>query len=84
MPREKLVIMGNPVLEDHIIRSSKQNHKNAKEIRRKYNLTEDKNIICFISESLTEFRENIDELGFDEFEVFDELKKYFHDQKYIY
>ena len=49
---------------------------------RNYNLEEDKIIICFISESLTEFRKGEDELGFDEFEVFDALKQYFHDEKY--
>ncbi len=82
LPSEKLVILGNPVLEDHLTRSSNQRHKNKEELRRNYNLEEDKIIICFISESLTEFRKDNDELGFDEFEVFDELKKYFHDQKY--
>ena len=82
LPSEKLVILGNPVLEDHLTRSSNQRNKNKKELRRNYNLEEDKIIICFISESLTEFRKGNDELGFDEFEVFGKLKKYFHDQKY--
>ena len=82
LPSEKLVILGNPVLEDHLTRSSKQNHKNREELKLNYNLEEDKIIICFISESLTEFRNDKDELGFDEFEVFDELKQYFHDKKY--
>ena len=82
LPSEKLVILGNPVLEDHLTRSLKKSHKNTEELRRNYNLEENKIIICFISESLTEFRKDDDELGFDEFEVFDELKKYFHDEKY--
>ncbi len=76
LPSEKLVILGNPVLEDHLNRSSKQSHKNTEELMRNYNLEEDKIIICFISESLTEFRKGEDELGFDEFEVFDALKQY--------
>ena len=82
LPSEKLVILGNPVLEEHLNKSSKQSHKNTEELRRNYNLEEDKIIISFISESLTEFRKGDDELGFDEFQVFDELKQYFHDEKY--
>ena len=82
LPSEKLVILGNPVLEDHLTRSSNQRHKSKEELRRNYNLEENKIIICFISESLTEFRTSGDELGFDEFEVFDELKQFFRDEKY--
>ena len=82
LPPQKLVVLGNPVLEDHAIRSPKFKDLKAKDIRNKYKLRSDKIIICFISESLKEFRENNDSLGFDEFDVFSQLREFFKDDKY--
>ena len=82
LPDDKLVVLGNPVLEDHAIRSSKFRGLEANDIRKKYKIKSDKIIICFVSESLKEIGEINDSLGFDEFYVFSQLREFFKDNKY--
>ena len=76
LPSEKIEILGNPVLENHSIRSLKIHKKNNERIKIKHRNFSNQKFIFFISESLEEFRVNEDLLGFDEYIVFDLLKKY--------
>ncbi len=82
LPEDKLVVLGNPVLENHakdasILFENKHTHKTNNE-----NLYNFENTIVFISESLTEFRFPKDQLGFDENIVFEQLKEFCKNNNY--
>ena len=77
LPSEKLIVLGNPVLENLAIKSLDRKMININSLKQKFKLPLNKKIILFISESLTEFRSKKDVLGFDEYIVFKFIKEFF-------
>jgi hypothetical protein len=70
LPNEKVVVLGNPVLEVRAIQSFRKN-VDSDLVHKKYNLPRNKRIIVFISEQLREdFPTGSDDyLGYDEYQV---------------
>lgn len=86
LPEDLLIPLGNPVLEELSIAALNLNKSdiNKRKLQVKYNLPIDKKNIVFISEELrSDFQlNNTNLLGFDEYEVFNDLVETFKDSQY--
>ena len=82
LPAEKLVIAGNPVLEELRNRSNKE--LNRDKLLVQYNLPTHKRVIVFISEELaSEFNNTDSDLGYDEFTVLKKIIEHLEPSDYL-